>query len=156
MFSQMRRQDRELGPAETAEILRNGTYGVLSINGPADGYAYGVPMSYVYSEGSIYIHCATEGKKLELLKNNPKVSFCVVGKANPLPDKFSIEYSSAIVFGTAGVLGDEQKLEILISFVEKYSGDFLEKGKEYAVSAQNKCLIIKIDCQKVTGKARKA
>ncbi len=41
MFTQMRRQDRELTPSETEALLVKGSYGVLSITG-GDEYAYGV------------------------------------------------------------------------------------------------------------------
>ncbi len=49
----------------------------------------------------IYFHCAPEGHKLENLSGNNKVSFCVVGKTQVLPDKFATNYESVIVFGTA-------------------------------------------------------
>lgn len=79
MFQAMRRQDRMLSQAETEEILVNGVYGVLSINGDND-YAYGIPLSYVYLGSSIYFHCALEGEKLTRIGCNNKVAFCVVGE----------------------------------------------------------------------------
>ncbi|WP_157847458.1 pyridoxamine 5'-phosphate oxidase family protein [Prevotella intermedia] len=52
---------------------------------------------------SVYIHCAPEGRKLEALKDNNKVSLCVIGEVNLLPDKFTTEYESALFFGTAHI-----------------------------------------------------
>jgi hypothetical protein len=154
MFKEMRRQDRELSQTETAEILVNGTYGVLSINKEND-YAYGVPLSYVYTGNSIYCHCALEGQKLTCIRSNNKVTFCVVGTANPLPDKFSVEYTSAIAFGRASEVYDEEKFTALMAFVEKYSSNYLEKGKKYIDNDQHKTVVIKLDIEHLTGKARK-
>ena len=50
-----------------------------------DDYGYGVPLSYVFQDNSIYLHCALEGKKLTYLRRHNKVSFCVVGEAEPCP-----------------------------------------------------------------------
>lgn len=155
MFREMRRQDRALSMAETQAILTSGTYGVLSLSGGEDDFAYGIPLSYVYLDGNLYFHCAPEGEKLARLQKNNKVSFCVVDKANPLPEKFSIEYSSAIVFGTAEIVSDEDRLKVLLAFVDKYSPDYPKEGAAYATSSQHKCLAIRLTCEHVTGKARK-
>jgi nitroimidazol reductase NimA-like FMN-containing flavoprotein (pyridoxamine 5'-phosphate oxidase superfamily) len=154
-MGKMRRSDRELDRAETDEILANGIYGVLSMNGD-DGFPYGVPLNYVYTGDSIYLHGAVEGERLARIQKDNSVSFCVVGKASVLPEKFSIDYSSAIVFGKANIIvEDEQKLKIMLSFVDKYSGAFKEKGEEYAVSSLHKVKCIRIDIERITGKARK-
>jgi Predicted flavin-nucleotide-binding protein len=156
MFQEIRRQDRMLSQEEAVEILKNGVYGFLSLNSRLDNeYAYGVPISYVFTNNCIYLHCAVEGEKLRRLRNNNKVSFCVVQTANPMPDKFSVEFSSAIVFGTATEVIDEEKFNLLLAFVDKYSVAYKEKGAQYAVNGQNKTIGIRIDIDCVTGKARK-
>ena len=38
------------------------------IDSGEDGYAYGVPLNYVYVDNSIYFHCAKEGHKLDNIK----------------------------------------------------------------------------------------
>ena len=154
MFKEMRRQDRKLSDAETDELLLNGNYGVLSIIGE-NGYAYGVPLSYVYSHDNIYLHCALDGQKLTDIRSNNKISFCVVGEANPLPDQFSMKYKSAIIFGKAMEIDGEEKWNALIAFVEKYSDEYLEKGKELASSSLHKTVVIRIDIERITGKARR-
>jgi len=150
----MRRSDKELNRTETDEILVAGNYGVLSINGESD-YAYGVPVSYVYIDNSIYFHCALEGQKLTCIRKNNKVSFCVVGKAQTLPDQFSVAFASVIVFGTAREVCNEEKSKAFIAFLEKYSSNYMDKGKAYIDSDQHKTVVIKIDIDHVTGKARK-
>ena len=79
-----------------------------------DGQAYGVPLNYVFKNNCLYFHCALEGHKLDNIRANNKVSFCVVGKTKVLPDKFSTEYESAMAFGTASVVQGEERYEALL------------------------------------------
>ena len=76
MFREMKRKERQLSAELTEKILNKCTSGVLSVIGD-DGYPYGVPVSYAYSDGKIFFHCAKEGHKVDAIKNNPKVSFTV-------------------------------------------------------------------------------
>jgi len=155
MFNAIRRKDRELNRTETESILVKGTYGVLSMNGEND-YAYGVPLSYVYTGNSIYLHCAAEGRKITRIRNDNRVSFCVVGEAIPLVDQFSMKYESAIVFGKTYEVDQEEKLKALILIVEKYStGEYLEKGKAYALNSLHKTAVIRVDIELISGKARR-
>ena len=79
MFRKMRRAERELPEGQAKEILENGSYGVLALAGDG-GYPYTVPINYYYTDGKIYLHCAKTGHKLDALKKNPRVSFCVVDR----------------------------------------------------------------------------
>lgn len=153
MFKQMRRQDRELTQGEAADILANGSYGVLSVI--CGDSAYGVPLSYVYAGDRIYFHCALEGQKLICIRNNNSVTFCVVGKANTLPEKFSVEYTSAIAFGDVSEVHDKEKTMALLAFIEKYSSNYIAEGKQYIESAQDKTAVLKLNIQSISGKARK-
>ncbi len=108
MFKKMRRSDRALAEVEINEVLEKGEYGFLSTISD-HGYPYVVPLSYVYDNNSIYFHCATEGEKLDNIKQNNKVSFCVVTDTEVLPDKFSTKYKSVIAFGKASELEDHLK-----------------------------------------------
>jgi len=158
MFQEMRKKDRECSRPETEAILAQGMYGVLSMNGVND-YAYGVPFSYVYLKNSLYLHCALEGKKLTHIRRDNRVSFCVVTGAAPLPDKFSMKYRSAMVFGKIyEVDNDEEKLQGLIALVEKYyHGDreHIARGKEKAAKSLFKTVVLRIDIDHLTGKIRR-
>ena len=52
MFHKMRNFKRELPKEEVMELLKNGEYGILSTVG-GDGYPYGIPVNYVYTENTI-------------------------------------------------------------------------------------------------------
>jgi len=112
-------------------------------------------MSYSYTGEVIYFHCAVEGHKLENLRNNKRVSFCVTGKTEVLPDKFTTRYESAIVFGNAVELADDEKHNGLMEIVKKYSPGFMEEGLQYAKNSIHKARVFKIVIESITGKSRK-
>lgn len=154
MFREMRRQDRKIDDKEAIRILEEAQYGILSTTG-GNGYAYGVPLSYAYSGGRIYFHSATEGQKLDNISYNNKVSFCVVGKTTPLPQSFSVNYESVVVFGKAVEAFDEEKQAALEAIIAKYSPEFTAEGLKYIKSSSGKARIFKIEIEHMTGKARK-
>ena len=153
MFREMRRRDRALTEEQTIKLLEEGNYGVLSLTGE-NGYAYGVPLNYTYREECIYFHCAPEGYKLDHIAFNNKVSFCVVGKTKPLPEKFSYSYESVIVFGMASEVSGQEKTDALTALIGKYSSDFMEKGLAYIRKDADKAKVIRIKIEHITGKGR--
>ena len=153
-FREVRKVERQITKTAAAEVLIKGEYGVLSTIGE-DGYAYGVPLSYVYRKETIYLHCALEGHKLDNIKFCEKASFCVVGDTEILPEKFSTKYESVIVFGVVKEVELAEREEALLGLVEKYSPNYIEKGKAYIRSGQDKARVIKLCIEHITGKARK-
>ena len=88
---QIRRQDRLLEKEKAISLLKNGEYGVLSMQDEENG-AYGVPINYVWNKkNSIYIHCASEGRKLHCIKRCNTVSFCIIGKTHIISNQFTTE-----------------------------------------------------------------
>jgi nitroimidazol reductase NimA-like FMN-containing flavoprotein (pyridoxamine 5'-phosphate oxidase superfamily) len=155
MFKEMRRQDRKINLDDAVKILEEGSFGILSTVGE-DGYPYGVPLNYVYLENAIYFHSALDGSKLDNIKFNNKVSFCLVGHAEVLADRFSTAYESVIVFGRASEADGEEKKKTLIAIIEKYSKDYLQAGKNYIERDMSKTRVIKISVENINGKRRKA
>lgn len=123
MFRKMRRTKQQLSRQECLDILSAATHGVLAVHGDG-GYPYAVPMSYVLWEDRIYLHCAGEGHKLDAVKANGKVSFCVVAQDDVIPETYSTDYRSVIVFGRAAVVEDpEVKRAAIIRLAKKYAPD---------------------------------
>jgi nitroimidazol reductase NimA-like FMN-containing flavoprotein (pyridoxamine 5'-phosphate oxidase superfamily) len=116
---------------------------------------YGVPLNYVFYGNAFYFHCAKEGSKLDYLRNNPKVSFCVVGETKVLPSQFGTLYESVIVFGNTSVVEGTEKLEALKQLIEKYSGEYIREGKEYIDKLYGKVNVIRLTAESICGKARK-
>ena len=152
MITAMRRKERQLSDSESKELLRMGIYGILSMV-EQDNYGYGVPLNYVYTDNGIYFHFALEGRKLNNILSNDKVSFCVVGEAAPVPAKFTMKYKSVIVSGRIHEVEGEEKFDAMMAIVQKYSGDHLEKGKETAVKFIDKLRVFRMGTDLITGKA---
>jgi nitroimidazol reductase NimA-like FMN-containing flavoprotein (pyridoxamine 5'-phosphate oxidase superfamily) len=149
----MRRIERQMNDIEVFELLKNADYGILSTCGE-DNQPYGIPLSYVVIDNNIYIHCAGIGTKLDNISVNDKVSFTIVGKTKVLQEQFSTEYESAIVFGRAIMLAEDEKYKPLMEFIRKYSPDFIKEGQEYINRAKEKTTLIKIEIYSFSGKHR--
>lgn len=154
MFREMRKKQREITKEESIKVLNSGEYGILATIGE-NGFPYATPLSYVYYNDAIYFHCAVEGNKLDNITFNEKVSFCVVGKTKVLPEKFSTEYESVIVFGRAFKIEKEEKIEGLRAIAQKYSPGFTKEALEYIERAEGATCVIKIEIDRITGKARR-
>jgi nitroimidazol reductase NimA-like FMN-containing flavoprotein (pyridoxamine 5'-phosphate oxidase superfamily) len=150
----MRNNKRQMTDIETLRLLQTGEYGVLSTTGEGSR-PYGIPLSYVLAEKVLYFHCALVGHKLENIAINSQACFTVVGRTKILPEQFSTEYESVVVFGQAVLVEQEaEKREALQAFIEKYSPGFLDKGNVYIEKAMHKTGVIKFFIEEISGKHR--
>lgn len=152
-MKEMRRKDRAINKEESIAILNNAEYGVLSTVAK-NGEPYGVPLSFCIIDNYIYIHCAIEGQKIDNIKHNKSVSFCVVGRTEILPDKFSTNYESVIIAGKAEEVFSIDKQRGLEGLLYKYSPDFIEQGEKYIHSLSDETRVFKITIDHLSGKAR--
>jgi nitroimidazol reductase NimA-like FMN-containing flavoprotein (pyridoxamine 5'-phosphate oxidase superfamily) len=149
----MRRKDKALQNEAALHLLVKGEYGILSTV-DIKGQPYGIPLNYVFWESHLYFHCALEGRKLDNLFANPKISFCVIGHTKILPEEFNTEYESVIVFGEVSVVHGEERSRALFKLIEKYSPRFVEEGRRYIELHDSKTEVCRIDIQSMTGKAK--
>ena len=151
----VRRQDRLLAEEAACELLRRGEYGVLSMQAEAGG-GYGLPLSYVWDgDARIYVHCAPEGRKLRCLDRCPEVSFCVVGRTEVCPAKFTTAYES-VVLACRAVRGldPEERMDALRLLLEKYAPEDCETGMRYAEKSFHRTEIIRLEILAGSGKAK--
>ena len=126
---------------------------MLSLFGE-DGYPYGIPMNYFYDEdeNKIYFHCAKEGHKIDALRANGKVSFCVLDKGTYSEGDWACTLHSVIVFGEIHLVSDEKKaFEKLCNLGIKYYPT-REEGIETATSNASRTQILELDIHHITGK----
>ncbi len=124
----MRRREREVSEAEARDILGRAEHGVLATVGE-DGWPYAVPVNHVLRGNVLYIHCALEGHKLENLAHEGRVSYCAVASA-----------------GTT--------IHFLTSLIDRFSVD--EAKAAAALSNwSHKTAVIRIDIERITGKAHR-
>lgn len=153
MFREMRRKKQQLSEAECLAVVERNTAGVLAVSGD-DGYPYAVPLSYVYLDGAIYFHSAKSGHKLDAIRQNDKVSFCIVDRDQVVPEKYTTYFRSVIVFGRATVLEDAAEIRSAIEKLAiKYHPADAPENRDAAIGRELHALsMVKIEIQHMTGK----
>ncbi len=153
MFRDMRRGTQLLPDRETIEILESSTSGTLAVEGD-DGYPYAVPLSFAYDDGRLFFHSAATGHKIDAIKRNEKVSFCVIAADEIVPSTFTTHYRSAVVFGKARVLENEgEKRNALECLAKKYSPDYPDAAATEIDRDLNRVCVIELAIEHMTGKA---
>ncbi|WP_243303722.1 pyridoxamine 5'-phosphate oxidase family protein [Geothrix oryzisoli] len=151
----IRRRDRALTEAEAMKLLDEAEWGVLATV-DAEGWPYAVPVNHAVVDGALIVHCATAGHKLDNLAFNPKVSYCAVTLAEPLPAELATRYASVIVFGRAQLLADEAEKRAALRalglrFAPEHPGVVdRELGKDLF-----RTTVVRIRIERATGKARR-
>lgn len=153
MFHQMRRYKQAIGKEECEEILHQGSFGTLALSGNEE-YPYAVPISYIYMDQKLYFHCAKTGHKLDLIKQNSKASFCVVGCDQVVPEEFTTYFSSVIVFGSITILNDEErKYQVIEKLSLKYGPEnTLESVQQEIERHREKFDILEMSVDHMNGK----
>jgi uncharacterized protein len=150
----MRRTDKEISDRTAINnILDEALVLHLAL---VDGYwPYLVPVNFGYREDAIYIHCAREGKKLDLIRKNNRISFQaetgveIVHKS--IPSKCGTHYRSVAGRGRISVVeSDDEKrlgLTLLMRHYDREAGDELDFGP-----CLDEVCILKIEIDSITGK----
>jgi len=151
----MRRKDREILDEQFIEkVLKDSIYGNLGLCD--DGAPYVVPMNYVWSDNKIWLHCASEGRKLDIIRTNPKVCFQVsvetelVTSENPC--SYGMFYSSVMIFGIASIIEEhEEKSKVLGEILQRYSNKI---PHQFTQEETKRVTVISIKPDNITCKAR--
>lgn len=149
------RQVTDLG--EIARILEAGK--VLHLGLAVDNEPYVVPMNYghTFEDGklTLYLHSALRGKKLDMIRANPRVFFEIDCDRMPfdgkLPCQYGMVYSSLMGRGTATLVEDaEEKIRAMVHLMKTQTGkDFTFDEKLVSIVA-----VIRIDVEEYTAKHR--
>ena len=152
-----KRERQVTDPAQITRILDEGK--VLHLAMAVDNEPYVVPMNYGYTmeEGKlvIYLHSAMKGKKLDMIRKNPKVFFSVDCDRMPfegkLPCQYGLVYSSVMGSGTAHIVEDvEEKMQAMTVLKKTQTGkDFTFNDRLVSIVA-----VIRIDVEEYTAKHR--
>lgn len=153
MFRELIRKNKQLSAEDCIDLLKNEKRGVLSVIGDM-GYPYGTPMNHFYNEadGKIYFHCGKIGHRLEALKENNKVSFCVYDKGFKKEGEWALNVKSVIVFGRVEIIDD---MEIIAEITAKLSRKFTDDEEYISNEIKNygsKTLLLKLTPEHICGK----
>jgi len=121
-----------------------------------DGEVYVVPINYTYSRGRILLHCALEGRKLDMIRANPRVCFTVSRQDGlPVPhagDACDLPWRSVMCWGRARVVDDlAERCETLTEFQARYSTPSKPRAQVPRERAE-RCGAIEIVVDRMTGR----
>lgn len=119
-----------------------------------DGYPYGVPMNHWYSEedGKLYFHGAKEGHKIDSIKRDDKVSYCVYDQGFRREGEWALNISSVVLFGRIRIVEDEdKKREICTNLCRKFTDDEEYLKKEMANAFPRVCCL-ELEIEHMSGK----
>ena len=125
MFRELIRKNKQISMEECIALLKTEKRGVLSVSGD-DGYPYGMPMNHYYnaSDGNIYFHCGRVGHRLDALRRNEKVSFCVYDRGQQVEGDWALQVKSVIVFGKIEIVDDPETVAaITAALSRKFTDD---------------------------------
>lgn len=153
MFRELMRKNKQLSVQECVEILKNETRGVLSVNGD-NGYPYGMPMNHFYNEddGCIYFHSGKIGYRLEMLRKDSKVSFCIMDKGSRNEGEWAWNVKSVIVFGKIEITDDMDTVaDIAVKLSRKFTSDMEYINNEIKKDGP-RTMILKLTPEHMCGK----
>lgn len=152
-FRKMRRFKQEILIEECIEILKNEKRGVLSVIGD-DDYPYGVPLNHYYDPDTdaIYFHGAKEGHKIDAIKNNNKVSYCVYEKGVKRENHWSYDVRSVIVFGKMEMITDHNECKKIASDIWWKFGEDENELKDELERSLSRVMCLKLNIEHITGK----
>ena len=109
MFREMAKKNKQISDDECIGLLKRIPRGVLSLQGD-DGYPYGVPTNFWYSDsdGCIYFHSGKTGHKVDALHRSPRASLCVLSSGTREDGDWACSFESVIVFGKIETLEDPE------------------------------------------------
>ena len=153
MFRKMRRSAQAMENSRCREVLMRNTSGVLSLL-DENGYTYGVPLSYLLHENTIYFHGAKVGAKIDAVRHHDKVSFTVIDRDEVIPEEYTTHYRSVIAFGRVRILTEEEELGMAIRAMgRRYAPQATEQRLEQAVAAEYAGLaMIALEIEHLSGK----
>ena len=148
----MRRKNKEINDQKLIEeiLLKSEIcrLGIITNDVP-----YIVPVNYGYKDNTIYIHSAPEGRKIELIKKNNRVSFEIEYRYEVIREGKSCDWTtkfrSLMGKGTIDILTNHDEkvkgLDILMEQHGKSNNSYKQKLLDFVV-------ILKLKIEELTGK----
>ena len=149
----MRKTNQEIGDlAIVDEIIKKSHICRIAM---MDGdQAYVLAFNYGYEENCLYIHSATKGKKLDLLRINPKVGFEIDDSVSLITHesacKWSTTFRSLVGSGELEVISDSSQKIKGLDIIMRHHG---ASGKlEYGDKHVDAMVILKLTIKELCGK----
>ncbi len=151
----MRRQKQEITDKAEIDLILSSAK-IIRIAFYDGNEPYVLPFNYGYADGKIYIHCALEGRKLDIIRKNPLVAFEATADAgrrnnNPeTPCAYGYSYRCAAGTGNAFIINDEWERIRGLNILMKQQAGLL--NPVYEPEKMAKTAVVRVDILKVAGK----
>lgn len=151
----MRRKEREItDPARLHEVIEKCKVCRLAMYDGEKPYIVPMNFGYDFEDGlRLYFHCAREGKKLDILKENPEVCFEMDCEGSVIEgendNEWSFAYASVIGNGKIRILPDEEKNYALSKIMEHFTG---RTEFEFDRAAAERTALLELTADGYTGK----
>ena len=150
----MRRHEREITDRVELEAVL-GKAAVVQLAMADGGRPYVVPLNFGFADGILYLHCAKEGRKIDILRRNPQVCFNLFCDAAVIPAppstacRFTNRYRSITGEGRAEFIeGDDAKRKALDIILAHYAqGPFT-----YDPAVLDRTCVFRVVVESMTGK----
>jgi len=148
----MRRKDREISDKSSItaiiENCRVCRLGLVDGNIP-----YIVPLCFGYEDGTLYFHGALRGRRMDLIKKNPKVCFEFDRMHEILESdnacSWGVKYESVIGQGRAFIIDSkDEKIKALNIIMARYS----DKNFVFPDKMLKATSVIRLEIESMTGK----
>jgi uncharacterized protein len=150
--TRMRRKDKQINEMEQIEaVIREAAVCYLGL---WDGTTpYVVPLSFGYEPGRIYFHSADQGRKLDLIRRNPRVGFALAAGVAPAtgdsPCTWTMRYRSVAGQGHAVIVSDAVEKARAFDLIMAQYGAAAEGYDPQRLAATT---VIRVDVDAMTGK----
>ena len=155
----MRRADREIKDMnELLDVFERADVCHIALIDGSDPYLVTLNYGFTWEAGLpvLYFHCATEGRKLDVIRRNPRVCFSVDIDHELVPAGngcgWGMKYKSVVGTGTVAVVKDpserERGLQLLMTH---YTG---RTGFQFDEDIMAKTTVLKLTADDITGKKK--
>ena len=117
---------------------------------------YVLAMNFGYEDQAVWLHCAKEGKKIDILKRNNKVCLQFdtdhkfFSRHEHVACSWRMAYRSVLIHGHAIIIDEyDEKIKALKVFMKNYS----DKEFEFSKPSVDNILIIKVPVESITGRS---
>ena len=155
----MRRKDREVTDrAEMLKIIEGCDVCRIALNDPENGIPYILPLNFGFEEKdgqlTFYFHGALDGRKYELMQNDPRAAFELDRGHTLILDEAqgncTMAYESVIGQGRMALVPDEEKEAALQILMRQYRGENFAYNRAVLPATR----VFKLTVESMTGKRR--
>jgi hypothetical protein len=155
----MRRTDREVTDRQDLIAwLREAAVGRIAFAVGSEAYVVPLNFGILSTEPlTLVFHCAAEGRKLEMMRSNPRVCFEAdlpgdLVEAGDEACRWGMKFRSVLGWGRLERVEDEvEKRAALVALMEEYAAGRAWRFDEAQVRA---VVVLKLTLEKITGKRK--